>query len=161
MSDCRPVAIPSWSYGSPIKTPAPIQREWIVPPAVVDVIRFIVLAAIVAVFVVMGLNHFRPKPARIMAKMIPPFLRFEKPFRPIALVYFTGACEVLGGIGLAVPATRPAAAIALSLFLVAVFPANVYASQHPGTFKSLSIPFWPRLAAQVALIGLILWVGLP
>ena len=161
MSDCRPVAIPTRSYGSPIKTPAPIQREWIVPPAVVDVIRFIVLAAIVAVFVVMGLNHFRPKPARIMAKMIPPFLRFEKPFTPIALVYFTGACEVLGGIGLAVPVTRPAAAIALSLFLVAVFPANVYASQHPGTFKSLSIPFWPRLAAQVALIGLILWVGLP
>ena len=119
------------------------------------------LAAIVAVFVVMGLNHFRPKPARIMAKMIPPFLRFERPFSPVALVYFTGACEVLGGIGLAVPVTRPAAAIALSLFLVAVFPANIYASQHPETFKSLSIPFWPRLAAQVALIGLILWVGLP
>jgi uncharacterized membrane protein len=131
-----------------------------VPPTVVDVIRLIVLAAIVVVFVVMGLNHFRPKPARIMAKMIPPFLRFEGPFRPISLVYLTGACEVLGGIGLAVPLTRPAAAIALSLFLVAVFPANIYASQHPETFRSLSIPFWPRLAAQVALIGLIIWVGL-
>jgi uncharacterized membrane protein len=131
-----------------------------VPPTVVDVIRFIVLAAIVVVFVAMGLNHFRPKPARIMAKMIPPFLRFEGAFRPISLVYLTGVCEVLGGIGLAVPVTRPAAAIALSLFLVAVFPANIYASQHPETFRSLSIPFWPRLGAQIALIGLIIWVGL-
>ena len=140
--------------------PALIPREWTVPPAVVDVIRFIVLAAIVVMFVFVGLNHFRPKPATIMAKMIPPLLRFHKPFSPIALVYLTGACEVAGGIGLAVPVTRPAAAIALSLFLVAVFPANIYASQHPDTFGSLSIPFWPRLAAQVALIGLIVWVGL-
>lgn len=138
----------------------PIQREWIVPPTVVDIIRFAVLAVIVTVFVVMGLNHFRPKPARIMAKMIPPFLRFDGPFRPIILVYITGVCEVLGGIGLAVPATRAAAAIALILFLVAVFPANIFASQHPETFRALSIPFWPRLAAQVALIGLIAWVGL-
>lgn len=130
------------------------------PQTVVEIIRLVVLVAIVIVFVGMGLNHFRPKPARIMAKMIPPFLRFGGPLRPIALVYLTGACEVLGGIGLAVPATRPAAAIALSLFLVAVFPANIYASQHPETFRSLSIPFWPRLAAQLALIALIVWVGL-
>ncbi|MGV8895741.1 MAG: DoxX family membrane protein [Rhodoglobus sp.] len=127
---------------------------------VVDIIKLIVLVAIVAVFIGMGLNHFRPKPARIMAKMIPPFLRFGGPIRPIVLVYFTGVCEVLGGIGLAVPLTRPVAAIALVLFLIAVFPANIYASQHPETFRSLSIPFWPRLIAQVALIALIVWVGL-
>jgi uncharacterized membrane protein len=30
--------------------------------------------------------------------------------------------------------------------LVVVFPANIYASEHPETFRSLSIPFWPRLA---------------
>ncbi|MDJ0335803.1 DoxX family membrane protein [Salinibacterium sp. G-O1] len=127
---------------------------------VVDIIKLVVLVAIVAVFIGMGLNHFRPKPARIMAKMIPPFLRFDGPLRPIALVYLTGVCEVLGGIGLAVPLTRPIASIALVLFLVAVFPANIYASQHPETFRSLSIPFWPRLIAQVALIALIVWVGL-
>ncbi len=129
------------------------------PLTVVDIIQLIALVAIVVVFVGMGLNHFRPKPAKVMAKMIPPFLRFSGPLRPIALVYITGACEVLGGIGLAVPFTRPAAAVALVLFLVAVFPANIYASQHPVVFRSLSIPFWPRLIAQVALIALILWVG--
>jgi uncharacterized membrane protein len=138
----------------------PIRREWIVPPTVVDIIRLIVLVALVTVFVVMGLNHFRAKPARIMARMIPPRLRFDGPFRPITLVYLTGVCEVLGGIGLAVPLTRPVAAIALVLFLIAVFPANVYASQHPETFRSLAIPLWPRLAAQVAVIALIVWVGL-
>ena len=129
------------------------------PLAAVDTIQVIVLIVIVVVFVGMGFNHFRPKPAKIMAKMIPPLLRFEGPLRPIALVYVTGVCEVLGGIGLAVPFTRPVAGVALALFLVAVFPANVYASQHPETFRALSIPFWPRLAAQVALIALIIWVG--
>lgn len=129
------------------------------PATVVDVIQLIVLIALVAVFVGMGLNHFRAKPAKIMAKMIPPFLRFDAPLRPIVIVYITGACEILGGIGLAVPFTRPAAAVALTLFLVAVFPANIYASQHPETFRSLSIPFWPRLAAQLVLIALIIWIG--
>ena len=126
---------------------------------VTDIIQLVVLVGLVAVFIAMGVNHFRPKPAKIMAKMIPPFLRFDGALRPIVLVYITGACEVLGGIGLAVPVTRPLAAIALVLFLVAVFPANVYASQHPETFRSLSIPFWPRLAGQVALIAVIVWVG--
>lgn len=127
--------------------------------AAVDTIQVIVLIAIVVVFVGMGLNHFLPKPAKIMARMIPPFLRFKRLLRPVVLVYLTGVCEVLGGIGLAVPFTRPLAAVALAIFLVAVFPANVYASQHPETFRALSIPFWPRLAAQVALIVLIVWVG--
>lgn len=118
------------------------------------------LIVIVGLFVGMGLNHFRTKPAKVMARMIPPYLRFARPFTPIALVYITGACEVLGGVGLALPGTRGAAAVGLALFLVAVFPANVYASQHPGTFRKLSIPFWPRLAAQLVLIALLMWVGL-
>ncbi|MBC7589656.1 MAG: DoxX family membrane protein [Salinibacterium sp.] len=129
------------------------------PASVIDIIQLIVLVGLVVLFVGMGLNHFRPRPAKIMATMIPPLLRFDGPLRPIVLVYLTGACEVLGGIGLAVPLTRPLAAIALALFLVAVFPANVHASQHPETFRSLSIPFWPRLAGQVALIAVIVWIG--
>ena len=120
-----------------------------------DVLQWVIVIALAAVFIGMGVNHFRPGPARIMAKMIPPFMRREGLLRPINLVYFTGVCEVLGGIGLLVPQTRLAAVIALIVFLVAVFPANIYASQHKETFRSLAIPFWPRLAGQLALIGLL------
>ncbi|MGV8884337.1 MAG: DoxX family protein [Microbacteriaceae bacterium] len=125
-----------------------------------DIAQLIVTIALAAVFIGMGINHFRAKPARIMAKMIPPFLRRDGFGSPLQLVYLTGVCEVLGGIGLLVPATRLAAVIALIVFLVAVFPANVYVAQHPETFKKLSIPFWPRLAGQLVLIGLLVFVAL-
>ena len=119
-------------------------------PALAQLVLTIALAA---VFIGMGINHFRPGPAKIMAKMIPPFMRRNGLLSPINLVYLTGVCEVLGGIGLLVSQTRLAAVVALIVFLVAVFPANIYASQHKETFRSLAIPFWPRLAGQIALIA--------
>jgi uncharacterized membrane protein len=127
--------------------------------AALDVIQAVVLWALALVFVVMGVNHFRPGPARTMAAMIPPALRFRGALRPLALVYLTGVCEVAGGIGLLVPATRVAASVALVVFLVAVFPANAFAARHPERFGALAIPFWPRLAAQAVLIALVAWVA--
>ena len=128
--------------------------------AAFDVIQQIVLWALVLVFVVMGVNHFRPRPARVMAAMIPPGMRGRGPLSPIALVYLTGVCEIAGGLGLAFPPTRLAASVALIVFLVAVFPANAYASKHKEKFGRGAIPFWPRLAGQVALIGLLVFVVL-
>jgi uncharacterized membrane protein len=125
---------------------------------ILDVTRVVVLCALVAVFVGMGLNHFRRRPARTMAAMIPPYLRGSGILSPVKLVYFTGACEIAGGIGLAIPATRPAAALALIVFLIAVFPANVYASQNRDKFGALAIPFWPRLGGQIVLAALLVFV---
>jgi uncharacterized membrane protein len=127
---------------------------------VFDVIRVVVLVALVAVFVGMGINHFRPRPARTMAAMIPPYLRRSGILSPIRLVYITGVCEIAGGIGLAVPQTRLAAAAALIVFLAAVFPANVYAARHREKFGALAIAFWPRLGGQIALAALLLFVAL-
>ena len=119
-----------------------------------------VLRGIVAVmFVGMGVNHFLPRSSRAMARMLPPKMQRDGILSPINLVYFTGVCEVLGGIGILLPWTRLAAAIALAVFLVAVFPANVYAAQHPDRFGRLAIPFWPRLIAQVVFIALVLVAG--
>lgn len=126
-----------------------------------DIAQLVVTIALAAVFIGMGINHFRPKPARIMAKMIPPFLRREGALSPIRLVYLTGVCEIAGGIGLLVPSTRVAAVVALIVFLVAVFPANVYVAQHPETFRKLSIPLVPRLIGQLVIIGLLVFVALP
>ena len=120
-----------------------------------ELAQLIIRAALAAVFVGMGVTHFVPGPARGMSAMIPPALK--RPGLPSGknLVRFTGLCEVAGGIGLLVPQTQVAAAIALIVFLVAVFPANAYAAADPERFGAAAIPFWPRYAAQVALIGVL------
>ena len=121
-----------------------------------DIARQIATIALAAAFVFMGIAHFVPASARTMAAMIPQRMRFVSARR---LVQFTGLCEIAGGIGLLIPVLHLAAAIALIVFLIAVFPANAYAAQHPERFGRAAIPFWPRLLAQLALIGLLLWIA--
>jgi uncharacterized membrane protein len=113
------------------------------------------------VFVGMGVNHFVPGPARTMAAIIPPSFRRPGIPSPTALVRITGICEIAGGIGLLLDPVRLAAGIALAVFLVAVFPANAYAARHRERFGRLAIPLVPRLAAQVAMIALVLLAGWP
>jgi len=118
----------------------------------------LVLTIVLAVlFIGMGITHFVPSVARGMSAIIPPSLKAR--VSGVVLVRLTGVCEILGGVGLLVPALQLAAALALIVFLVAVFPANAYAARHPERFGRASIPFWPRLAAQLALIGLLAYVG--
>jgi uncharacterized membrane protein len=123
---------------------------------VLTVLR-IVLAV---VFVLAGISHFAPGVQRTMAAMIPPRLRSRGWLSPRNLVIFTGICEILGGIGLLVPATRVTSGVALALFLVAVFPANAYAARNKDRFGAVAIPLIPRLLGQVLLIALVLVVGL-
>jgi uncharacterized membrane protein len=120
-----------------------------------------VLRILVAVvFIIAGISHFAPSVQRTMAAMIPPRLRFTGWRSPRNLVIFTGVCEILGGIGLLVPATRVTSGVALAVFLVAVFPANAYAARHKERFGAVAIPLIPRLIGQVVLIGLVLAVSL-
>jgi uncharacterized membrane protein len=123
------------------------------------VVSWVLRAIVAVIFLGMGINHFLPRASRAMARIVPPWMRRDGILKPINLVYFTGVCEVLGGIGILLPPTRLAAAIALTVFLVAVFPANAYASQHPELFGRMAIPFWPRLLGQLAIIALVLVAG--
>jgi uncharacterized membrane protein len=122
----------------------------------VDIVAWVLRGLTAAIFIGMGLNHFRPRAAHGMARIIPPWMRSDGLLKPLNLVYFTGVCEVLGGVGILLPWTRLAAGIALTVFLIAVFPANHYASQHPEKFGRAAIPFWPRYFAQLALVLLVL-----
>jgi uncharacterized membrane protein len=56
------------------------------------------------------------------------FDRIVPPWVPNARVatYISGVCEILGAIGLLIPATRVAAAWGLIALLVAVLPANIH-----------------------------------
>ena len=120
-----------------------------------DVAQWVVRIALAAVFLVMGINHFLPATARAMSAMVPPALKTRLSGK--ALVRFTGLCEIAGAAGILVPQTRFAAGIALVVFLIAVFPANAYASEHPERFGRAAFPFWPRYAAQLVLILLVLF----
>ena len=115
----------------------------------------IVLAA---VFAFMGVTHFVPRVRRGMQAMIPPALRRPGMPSPAFLVAFTGVAELAGAVGLLAPwpLLRELTGIALVVFLVLVFPANAYASQHRERFGRTAIPFWPRYLGQLALIALLL-----
>jgi len=119
-----------------------------------DVAQWVIRIGLAAAFVGMGVMHFVPSAARGMSAMIPPPLKRRVSGR--TLVRFTGLCEIAGGIGILIPFTRFAAGIALVVFLVAVFPANAHAAAAPERFGRAAFPFWPRFAAQLVLILLVL-----
>lgn len=78
--------------------------------------------------------------------------------KPVLTVYLTGVCEILGAIGILVPATRRYAGLALILFLVAIFPANVKAAREGLQVAGRPAPpLWQRLPMQLLLIGLLWW----
>lgn len=88
-------------------------------------------------------------------KIVPPFLP-----SPYMLVLVSGIFEVLGGVGILIPATRAVAGWGLILLLLAVFPANIYmavADIKIGGFPSQSWMAWARLPVQFLLIWLIYW----
>ncbi len=78
--------------------------------------------------------------------------------RPRAMVFFTGLCEIAGAIGLAMPATRRIAGIALILFFIAVLPANIHAARAGITLRGRPpTPLWLRVPMQVLFIFLAWW----
>ena len=120
----------------------------------VETLQWVLCVALAAVFIGMGIAHFVPSVAKGMAAIIPPELKQRVSGK--TLVRFTGLCEIAGGIGLLIPQLRFAAGIALVIFLIAVFPANAHAAANPERFGRAAFPFWPRYAAQLVLILLVL-----
>ena len=76
------------------------------------------LAMALALFLV-GSDHWI-NPQRYLP-MMPPWIPLH-----LELVLFTGAAEIVGGIGLLWAKTRRLAGLMLAVYFVAVFPANVH-----------------------------------
>jgi len=122
----------------------------------VESLQWVARAVIALVFVGMGITHFVPAVGRGMAAMVPKTLARGRFLTAKNLVWFTGGCEIAGGLGILLPTIMFAAGIALVIFLIAVFPANAFAAEHPEKFGRAAIPFWPRYIAQLFLMALIL-----
>jgi len=114
-----------------------------------------VAVGLAAMFLVTGIAHFVNPLRRDLIAIVPPRL-------PAAglLVTVTGVLELLGAVGLLHPPTRPAAAISLGLLMLAMFPANVYASRMPSPPKSMTTPLPLRTVEQIVFVGAALVVGL-
>ncbi|HKH44257.1 MAG TPA: DoxX family membrane protein [Thermoanaerobaculia bacterium] len=90
-----------------------------------------------------------------LVKMVPAWVP-----NPELVVYLTGVCEIAGGLGLLFPRTRRIAAVALILFLIAVFPANVHAAQAGVLLRGQpATPLVPRALMQLLFIALTWWSG--
>ncbi|MGA7854707.1 MAG: DoxX family protein [Candidatus Acidiferrales bacterium] len=108
--------------------------------------------ALAAMFLFTGAAHFTSA-RHGMARMVPRVCG-----NAMAMVYFTGVCEIAGAIGILVPQTRMLAGIGLILLLVAMFPANVKAAREKLNVAGRpATPLAPRTVIQIVFIGLIWW----
>ena len=107
------------------------------------------------IYVEFGFLHLTAADAFV--PIMPPILPFPK-----EIIWFTGACEIAGGLGLLTPATRRWAGIGLAAYALCVFPANLYHAFWHVEVPGLPSSWWyhaPRLLAQPLLIWWALWAG--
>ena len=106
-------------------------------------------------FIWIGIAHFK-EPQKFV-DIIPAFLPF-----PLFLVYLSGAMEIGGGLALIYPETRVLAGRFIALFLVGVYPANLYMWTNDIAFNGTRFDTQGhilRLVAQLLLIVAALYLS--
>lgn len=115
--------------------------------------RDVAVWLLAAFFIAGGVYHF-VKPGFYLA-MMPPWLPAH-----VQLVQLSGAFEILGGIGVLVPATRSFSGWGLIALLIAVFPANLHMALNPAPWLANGVPLWRlyvRLPVQALFIAWAWW----
>jgi uncharacterized membrane protein len=150
-----------------------VQVEWLVAPFYILVVSFLLFwiagysgaaivwpwpaalrAALAIMFLVTASAHWGKKRADLI-RMVPH--AFPK---PELLVTATGCFEIAGAIGLLLSATTRLAATCLALLMVAMFPANLYASRQTLSIGGRPVtPFPIRTAVQLVFVTALLVVG--
>ncbi len=114
--------------------------------------RVVVLLLVSVLFTVTGIMHFTN--TAFFSAIVPPYLP-----APDMLVYVSGVFEILGGIGVLVPATRRFSGYGLLALLVAVYPANIHMALNPELFPDASAgALYARLPFQFVFAALV-WYG--
>jgi uncharacterized membrane protein len=107
-----------------------------------------IAVGLAAMFVLTGVAHFAPPMRRDLIAIVPPRLP-----APGLFVTVTGVLELLGAAGLLLPVTRVAAAVCLLALMLAMFPANVYASRMSNPPKSMTTRLSLRTATEVVFLA--------
>ena len=106
-------------------------------------------------FALAGANHFIH--TEFYVSIMPPYLPWHT-----ALVYVSGAFEVVLGVMLLIRRVERLAAWGLLALIVAVTPANVHMAIHPEHFPAYSpVALWVRLPLQLVLIAWAFWFTRP
>lgn len=109
------------------------------------------LAFVFLWFMAGGIAHFTN--ADFFVAIMPPYVGYH-----LEIVYISGVFEILGAIGILVPALRQWAGNGLLLLVVLVSPANIHMWMNPDLFPDVSPVFLSaRLVVQVLLLLLIWW----
>ncbi|MFM2312631.1 MAG: hypothetical protein RLZZ04_1907 [Cyanobacteriota bacterium] len=110
-----------------------------------------------ACIILAGALHFiTPEP---FIKIVPGLLPY-----PAAIVYISGFFEILGGIGLLIPAVSQAAAWGLVVLFIAVYPANINMAVNHIQIANIPDSNWfqaIRLPFQFVLIAWAWWLTRP
>ncbi|TSB45467.1 DoxX family protein [Alkalicoccobacillus porphyridii] len=119
-------------------------------------VRLILLYAFALLFIVAGIAHFTLDDG--FARMFPEWVPFKYP-----IVYITGVMEWILAIMLLIKRTRRVAGILTAIYLVAVFPANIYMAiaEIPAPWETYTDPLilWIRFLFQPLLICWVLFVS--
>ncbi len=121
-----------------------------------DWIKLLLRILLAVFFVAAGILHYTKTSFYLQA--MPPYLP-----RPRELVWVSGVFEILGGIGVLVPATQRFSGYGLIALLIAVFPANIQMaadSAHNPNAVASSLLLWLRLPLQFALVYWVWWCAL-
>jgi uncharacterized membrane protein len=94
-----------------------------------------------------GINHFWHE--NFYLRIMP-----DHDAHPLTLVRLSGLAEILGGLGLLLPATRRFSAIGIALMLVVFFDVHISMLRHPARFPEVpEWVLWARLPLQFVLIA--------
>jgi len=108
-----------------------------------------------AIFITVGVRHLTDP--GLFLPMMPPVLPAPGP-----LVFVSGVAAVFLGVCLLIPGLRTVARWGLLAFLVAVFPANLYAAMegiHLGEMTAPDWVLWARLPGQALLMAWVWWAS--
>ncbi|MDT3428895.1 putative membrane protein [Paenibacillus forsythiae] len=107
--------------------------------------------AVAVMFLLTASAHWGKRRADLV-RMVPPFVP-----KGGWIVTSTGVLEIAGAIGILLPLTSLPASIGLTLLLIAMFPANVYAARHKLTISGKPVPkLLVRTLLQILFIAAVL-----
>ena len=110
--------------------------------------------ALAVMFLFTASAHFT-KMKKDLINMVPKALP-----NPEFLVNLTGLLEIMGAVGLLLPATRELAGPCLALLMVAMFPANVNAAMKGVSMRGRPpTRLWLRVPMQLLFVALTLWAS--
>ncbi|MEH6592952.1 MAG: DoxX family protein [Halioglobus sp.] len=117
--------------------------------------QYLGLAIVFLWFMVGGITHFTSP--EFFVDIMPPYIGWH-----LEIVYISGVLEVLGALGVLLPATRQLAGNCLFVLTIAVSPANIYMWMNPEAFPDVPEVFLTlRLIVQLLLLACIWWSTRP